>query len=196
MKLNKLENLKKFLCQGFHSTDSVAVYDSLTAGTPLFKHETHVINCIGCLAWSATDDLTILNMTCDQQDNDYDCGVYAVAFATALATGQNPCDLQLDGRRLRSHLIECLRQQRLTRFPQLDAARERHEPPYALTLPLFCYCRRGDAALNHDWDMAQCRGGCAGWYHRICADIPQKVFDGDVEWVCRLCTVNSLNEFQ
>ena len=181
------------VAQGIHS-DAAVVYDSLSAGSATFKQETHVINCISCLAWSQADELTILNMACDKQANDYDCGVYAVAFTTALAFGRDPSGIQFDAPRLRSHLIDCLRRNRISPFPMLNADMKRYDPPSAMTLPLYCYCRRSDARLNRDWDMAKCRGNCSGWYHRICGHIPKSVFEEDDAWMCRLCVTNLEHE--
>ena len=178
-----------WLCaaQGFYS-DDVTVYDSLTAGRSQFSMETHAINCIGCLGCSQNNnDLTILNMCCDRQDNVNDCGVYAIAFATALAYGKNPSGLRFDGLKLRSHLMSCFRRKQISLFPTLNATRERCEPPFVLTLPLFCHCRRSDAKLNGDWDLIQCVGSCGGRYHRMCDRIPQTVFDKEDRWICPRC---------
>ena len=179
--------------QGFHTeTQDVTVYDSLSAGTSSFKQEIHTINCIGCLGHSDGDQLMMLNMSCQRQDNEYDCGVYAIAFATALALGRNPSDIVFDARHLRSHLIHCFRNGKLSLFPvlereTLELREQRCEPPFVLALPLFCSCRRSDARLNGDWDMAKCQGQCAGWYHRMCASIPQEVFDEHAQWMCDPC---------
>ena len=39
-----------------------------------------------------------------------ECGIFAIAFATALAYGENPTQYLFDGSEMRSHLTMCLEQ--------------------------------------------------------------------------------------
>ena len=52
-----------------------------------------------------------------KQEGFKDCGVFAIAFATSLAFGKNPEELQFDQEKLRSHLIYCLEQKCFEEFP-------------------------------------------------------------------------------
>ena len=40
-----------------------------------------------------------------------DCGLYAIAFATALAFGQNPSKLTFHQKSMQSHFVTCLEQE-------------------------------------------------------------------------------------
>ena len=52
------------------------------------------------------------------QGGSYDCGLFAIAFATALAHGMDPVECFFDQRKLRRHLYQCLVAGKLTPFPQ------------------------------------------------------------------------------
>ena len=52
-----------------------------------------------------------------QQTNDSDCGVFAVAFAVSLALGRNPKHVTFHTSRMRPHLAGCLKAQKISMFP-------------------------------------------------------------------------------
>ena len=52
-----------------------------------------------------------------QQTNDSDCGVFAIAFATSLAFGTDPKHVTFDTCRMRPHLAACLKDKKLSTFP-------------------------------------------------------------------------------
>ena len=52
-----------------------------------------------------------------QQSNGSDCGVFSIAFATCLAFATNPSFITFDVARRRSHLLACLKSERMNMFP-------------------------------------------------------------------------------
>jgi len=52
-----------------------------------------------------------------KQKGGSDCGVYAIAFATAAASGINPSKLKLKQESMRAHLVRCLNEECFTQFP-------------------------------------------------------------------------------
>ena len=52
-----------------------------------------------------------------QQTNDSDCGVFAIAFAVSLALGTDPMHVTFDIHRMRLHLAACLKDKKLNMFP-------------------------------------------------------------------------------
>ena len=52
-----------------------------------------------------------------QQTNNSDCGVFAIAFAVSLALGTNPKHVTFDTSKMRPHLAVCLKAQKLSMFP-------------------------------------------------------------------------------
>lgn len=52
-----------------------------------------------------------------QQTNGSDCGVFAIAFATCLAFGENPAHVTFDVPKMRPHLATCLKHKYISFFP-------------------------------------------------------------------------------
>ena len=59
----------------------------------------------------------IFNIPVQQQMNASDCGVFAIAYATCLVYGQNPCTVIFDISRMCQHLHRCLRAAMMQLFP-------------------------------------------------------------------------------
>ena len=51
------------------------------------------------------------------QSNTADCGVFAIAYATAICYGQDPEKLLFNTSRMRNHLCNCLEDQNIWQFP-------------------------------------------------------------------------------
>ena len=103
-------------CKGFDSEDSnlVLVYDSSISGDSPGQH---VIYCIRQITQTEKKYLKLGLMDCKQQRDSSSCGVYAVAFATALVFGMNPAELKFDLPKMRPHLMDCLRSSSIRPFP-------------------------------------------------------------------------------
>ena len=52
-----------------------------------------------------------------KQKGGSDCGIYAIAFATAVAHGINPGKLKLKQEDMNAHLVHCLNEEHFTVFP-------------------------------------------------------------------------------
>ena len=124
--------------------------------------------------------LKVQRLNVQQQTGGSDCGCFAVAFATEICQGRNPCDACFDQDQMRVHLYKCLQQAELTAFPRSSVV----ETVPRLTTQLFtytinCYCGMND---EYDPDMIQC-DKCNGWVHFSCAGILQT----SAEFTCSIC---------
>ena len=65
------------------------------------------------------------------QTGSTDCGLFAIAWAAELSSGNRPEDVMLDQTRMRVHFLECLNRGRIDRFPQTHIAKRKweNEPP-------------------------------------------------------------------
>ena len=52
-----------------------------------------------------------------QQCGSSDCGLYAIAIATAICEGEDPCKQLFNQDAMRSHLLRCLEMGKMTLFP-------------------------------------------------------------------------------
>jgi hypothetical protein len=96
-----------------------------------------------------------------------DCGIFAIAFATAICNGDEPASIVFDQNNMRKHLKTCFDNGKLTPFPERSRKR-RIKAAKEDTLPVHCTCRlpdRGDL-------MIQCTK-CKTWYHTTCVNIPK-----------------------
>ena len=55
-----------------------------------------------------------------KQPDGYNCGLFAIAFAAEILDGKSPTEAHFDVRKMRTHLIMCLENQRLTPFPKVS----------------------------------------------------------------------------
>ena len=77
-----------------------------------------------------------------QRVGTLDCGLFAVAYATEVCYRMDPAKASFEQSKTNIHLIQCLEEGKLARFPQTNKVRKGLRPPksIALHLPLYCYC--------------------------------------------------------
>lgn len=99
--------------------------------------------------------------------NLYDCGIFALAYATELVHDRDPLLCNWECRAMRKHLIPCLENDYVTQFPQ--SGRERRVAmgsriKFHTEELIYCTCRLPyDPAIN----MVECVM-CLDWYHQEC----------------------------
>ena len=92
--------------------DSVCIYDSLKVSISLDTKKQ-----ICSLLQPQGMQLTLDLMNVQHQTNLSDCGLFAIAFATELASQQSPLLCEFDTSKMRSHLLTCLNDGVLKPFP-------------------------------------------------------------------------------
>ena len=156
----------------------VNVYDSMYSSV-----STDTIRIIASMMLSSASKLVIRMMDVVRQINGSDCGVLSIAFAYDLCSGVDPCRARYDHKLIRQHLLKCLEDCHLSRFPVVSDRRITRVK-CTQEVDLHCSCRLPEEEGD---EMAEC-DSCKRWYHRHCMDIPQEVFSGmDVPWTCKLC---------
>ena len=159
------------------------LYDSLKK-----KHISRdVLNQISSFSFHDGPQLIIHSAAVQQQDNGVDCGLYAIAFATSLAYGENPEEELFDKSKLREHLKSCFRSQTMTPFPKTTKQMPRFQTTTS-TVELYCICRMPfELPKSLKFEMAECTK-CKKWFHRQCENIPKEVFSSkQKEWLCSSC---------
>ena len=155
----------------------VRVYDSLYK---TLSKET--VRLIARMVHVPSSELKFEMMDVEKQSNDSDCGVLAIAYAFDICNGMNPCSVRFDHSKIRPHLITCLENCQVSRFPVLG--QRGSVPRKPKTLELHCSCRMPEEDGD---EMAKC-DSCHIWYHRHCMDIPSEVFGvSEVHWECKKC---------
>ena len=96
-----------------------------------------------------------------------DCGLFAVAYAYELASGDlHPNNLAFNQRAMRSHLATCLRKKEISSFPHHKSTVSDHaQASKELVIHVFCSCQ-----LPEQNEMVQC-DLCDNFYHLACLNL-------------------------
>lgn len=161
-----------------NSLTHVNVYDSLPS-TDLPARAKSEIAGILC-----TEEKAIkLKFQDVQQQRGYkDCGLFALAFATSLCTGQDPVETTYVQNLLRLHLAQCLDKQTITPFPHQKRKRKLTTARNIVTVNVYCNCRQPEEGM-----MIQC-DRCDEWFHKECVQTPSYVWKkSNSTWLCDKC---------
>ena len=72
---------------------------------------------IASLLCTGNQRITLKIQKVQFQKGAFDCGAYAIAFATDLAYGNNPASREYEQTKLQSHFLECLSKKKIVPFP-------------------------------------------------------------------------------
>lgn len=126
--------------------------------------------------------LVVTVVPIQQQRETNNCGLFSIAAAVHVASGEDVGSIIFDESQMRSHLISCFEKAKVSPFPIQSAAKQ---PPVKrarsshIVIPVNCECRLPDSKE----EMVAC-DQCDKWYHFTCAgfDVPPP---GD--WFCQHC---------
>ena len=76
----------------------------------------HLVNQIAALLATQRSSIQLKYVDTTMQCGSTDCGLFAIAFAVALANGDQPGGLQFTQTNLQKHLLQCFKTQYLTPF--------------------------------------------------------------------------------
>ena len=155
------------------------LYDSLKK-----KHSSKDVTAqIASYAYHPGPQLIILSKSVQQLGNGVDCVVYTIEFATGLAYGSNPEKESYDKKKIRSHLVECLKIGKLItgEVVRCDTGTSNVE--------LYCLCRVTHAPPTDErYELAKCNKG-KEWFHRVCEKIPGVAFENlQKKCYCTVCS--------
>ncbi|KAL5496713.1 hypothetical protein EMCRGX_G013057 [Ephydatia muelleri] len=135
-------------------------------------------------------NMSIRVLPVQQQKGSKDCGLFAVAFATELCSGEDPTRAVFKQCSMRQHLYNCLEAGEISRFPQytkkelrsLPKNTAKHSTLKTFDQELFCLCRLPEC---YDKRMVQCTA-CKSWYHFQCVGFKSKN-EVPKSWKCNSC---------
>lgn len=116
------------------------------------------------------------------QNGTSDCGLYAIAFATSIAFGDNPGSCLFDTQKMRRHLYHCLEAGKLEPFPQKSrlGGGVKNEDNF----DVYCVCRMPEM---HGVPMIECTR-CTKWFHACCVAVTDTVLNtSESKWLCCSC---------
>ena len=163
--------------------DEVCVYDSSFDDLP---HVEELV--VASLVQANSNKLKVKFPKVAMQVNGNDCGLYAIANATALAFGRDPSTQVYIPRLMREHLIKCLENRHLEPFSVTKGSKSRRKiTKTVLEIPLYCTCKMPDTrTLYVICDL------CSMEYHPECIGLDGQ-FTDSMPFICQQCKTNILH---
>ena len=98
-------------------------------------------------------------MDVHMQSGGYDCGLFAIAFATALVYGNQPGHFIFHQEKMRAHLIQCLQQQEMSLF-SVKKMRRSSRVKSDDEIRIYCVCRMPELTNTiHGYNVPPARSG-------------------------------------
>ena len=160
---------------------NIKVYDSLYSCA-----SSHLKTQIAAVLATEKSHIQLKFMDVPVQSGTSDCGLYAVAFAAALALGEKPEHFYFNQKRMRQHLLQFWRKELWKCFPQAeDKGYFRKSAVKAVEkIEIHCNCRMPEFPSV---DMIQCRK-CGVRYHLdTCVNVPTIYINSSKSWFCSRC---------
>ncbi|XP_070550353.1 uncharacterized protein [Ptychodera flava] len=166
--------ISNFNCQ----EGTVKVYDSMASSL-----DGNAERAIAWMLYTSRKKMTIQWPTIHKQVGCDDCGLFAIANATALCHGNNPAEFSWQQDQMRGHLVHSFRQGKLDEFP-CARRRRTNSSCKSKDVKLYCHCRQPDVGQA---DMVLCTK-CKDWYHGTCERVPETVWcDPQHVFTCSKC---------
>ena len=159
----------------------VLVFDSLYACAPTLAKAQ-----IASLLATQHPVITLKFVDVQMQSGTYDCGLFAIAHATALALGEQPGNYLYDQPKMRKHLYKSFQMKTMTLFPLKKERRNKElKVKTEEEILVYCHCRMPELP-NTRW--VQC-SHCENWFHiDSCISVPPEALQPKNNWFCNSCT--------
>ena len=109
---------------------------------------------------SSNDSIVVQYIKMQEQFGASDCGLFAIATATAICNGQDVCMLEFDQSVMRKHLLQCFQSGAMLPFPSHSIAARKPKVMKEELVERHCHCRLPYTGSK----MVQC-DGCQKWFH-------------------------------
>ncbi len=146
-----------------------------------------VLACMSSLSRTADKEMFYEVAPCQRMSEKEvgDCGVLAIAMATAIANNIDPIRCFFHSKDIRQHLMQCFEDGKITMFPFSERRCVVKRGQQLSSVPVFCYCRRTDYRNSDKWEIIEC-DKCQDWFHKMCVtDYPSQ--PDEVTWYCENC---------
>ena len=163
-------------------TNELMVYDSLYSHFPAACEE-KLYKQIACMLMTGSSNIILKWVNIQKQNNVSDCGLFAIATATALCEGKSPNKYIWKVNNMRSHLANCFRVGNMSMFPfSSETRRCTDNLNKIMSIPVYCYCRQPRTKR----EMIYCKE-CLQWFHTECCDAPITNSTVDTLFECMNC---------
>ena len=152
------------------------IYDSSHTGdVPISTKEV-----VASLVESTRKHLSLTFPDVQQQTGGSDCGLFILAFAYSLCSGEAPETITYKQNELRSHFLQCLVKKEISSFPANKMLRIPAKP-LLKTFSIYCYRRLQDSGDG----MVKC-SQCLECFHWSCIQEDKDTLP--LNWKCSACS--------
>ena len=141
----------------------VEVYDSIPSYS---VHSSNLTRQVAAILQTPHADFELRHVDVQRQVGGSDCGLFALAFATALCSGLDLFACSYKQTQMCSHLLKCFESQQMTTFPSPDRPRRLAHGRLLSTkrVPVYCVCRLPWNKYNKKrGPLVKCNS-CKTWY--------------------------------
>lgn len=160
--------------------DTVRVYDSMNCSLSASMKKL-----IADLLHTASKAITIEYINVQQQRGGSDCGLFSIANAHTLCSGDDPVKCLYVQNEMRSHLLKALIDQKMNHFPSKPRKKVQNTVLRTSSIEIFCTCRIPDDGGR----MVGCES-CDEWFHEACVRVTAEELDDHEPWYCTKCLCN------
>ena len=125
---------------------------------------------------ASKDSIVLEYIKMQEQSGASDCGLFAIATATAICNGQDLCMLEFDQLLMRKHLLQCFQNGAVLPFPSQSIAARKPKVLKEEVVEIYCHCRLPYTGRK----MVQC-DGCQKWFHCNCLHVSPR---RSTNWYC------------
>ena len=95
--------------------------------------------CCNLIVFTKNKYFTVGIANVNKQSGGNDCGLFAAAYITSIAHGQDPSSIVYNQGLMREHLLTCLETKRMALFPTIRERRVLQSK--IVKIEVYCYCR-------------------------------------------------------
>ena len=126
-------------------------------------------------------------MDVQKQSGSSDCGLFAIAYATAIVLGYSPGAFLFDQDKMRAHLYNCFENREMALFPIKRRRRMGSKIKRSRDIQVFCLCRMPELPESNNW--IECCA-CKEWYHSdTCVKVNPEHLKAHTLWYCPKCFI-------
>ena len=165
----------------------VEVYDSMPSYS---AHSSALTRQVATVLQTPQAEFELRHVDVQRQVGGSDCGLFAVAFATALCSGIDPFTCSFKQTEMRSHLLTCFESHQLSTFPAPDRPRRLAHCRVLSTkrVPVYCVCRLPWNKYDKKrGPLVKCNS-CKLWFHQFCLNIDNDIIvNKSAQFYCDSC---------
>ena len=121
-------------------------------------------------------------MDIQMQSGGYDCGLFSIAFATALVFGEQPGCFLFDQKKMRAHLFHCFERQQMSMFPIMKRRCTGCKVKSVDYIPVYCMCHMPELPNSVGIECSSCKE----WYHSDTCVKVSKALPKHASWYYRM----------